>query len=273
MTNPYVEEHVQAELAFDPMNARHIVESEYANAPDPIPCTCGGTAFYKATIGAMKCTTCGALYFGDGDPVDPVPALDGPPATERQVDYVKSLVRDRAPDRMVDYSTLTKRTASALIDELVAIKPPAKTLIRNGGYSKPVHDDIIVTSSIPDGTYTVIDGAERRTIRLRNADWASDLPKGSQVAEFLSGPDNTADFTGFAFVVKGKARVWRRYRSESTLVDMLTTLLNGGLDNAAQAGYAYALASSRCYRCNRTLTVPASIHRGLGPVCAQGGRD
>lgn len=263
MKNPYIEEHVQREAAFSGPCARSLVENEYAGAPAPVPCTCGGTAFYKATIGAMKCTSCGALYFDDGDPVDPVPALDGPPATERQVEYVKSLIRDRDSAREVDYSTLTKRVASDLIDELLKIKPGPK----------PVHEDVQVTSTVPDGTYTIVHGEDRRTIRLRNADWATDLPKGSQVAEFLSGPENTTDFTGFAFMVKGKMRVWKRFRQESTLVEMLSTLLSGGLEKAQQAGYQYALASSRCYRCNRTLTVPASIHRGLGPVCAQGGWD
>ena len=34
------------------------------------------------------------------------------------------------------------------------------------------------------------------------------------------------------------------------------------------AGEAYALESANCFRCGRKLTVPVSIHRGLGPECA-----
>ena len=31
----------------------------------------------------------------------------------------------------------------------------------------------------------------------------------------------------------------------------------------------YAMLSGRCSRCGATLTVPASLYRGMGPVCAQ----
>ena len=131
-----------------------------------------------------------------------------------------------------------------------------------------VHDDDVVNASIPNGTYTVVFNDERRTLRLRSADWAKDLPPGSQVAEFLSGADNESDYTGFAFIVKGKPRVWKRFRSDQLIVTALHALLDQDEEGVKEAGYRYALESSRCYRCNRTLTVPASIHRGLGPVCA-----
>ena len=48
-----------------------------------------------------------------------------------------------------------------------------------------------------------------------------------------------------------------------------TRLILGQPTKSAESREAYALLSSRCARCNRTLTVPASIHRGLGPECAQ----
>lgn len=263
MHNPFIEEHVRREVPFadgDYRSARAIVESEYANAPDPVPCRCGGTAFYKATIGAMKCTSCGDLYFADGDPVDLEPSKPaGPLATERQVNYIRSLVQDRDPAREVDYSVLTKKAASDLIGELLAIKPQPR----------PVRDDIVVTSTVPDGTYTVVrSSGEYRTLRLRSADWATDLPAGSQVAEFLSGPDNGLDFTGFAFVVKGRMRVWKKYRDDSEVVQALQALLTADEQERSDMGFAYALKSERCYLCGHKLTVPASIHRGLGPVCA-----
>jgi hypothetical protein len=31
------------------------------------------------------------------------------------------------------------------------------------------------------------------------------------------------------------------------------------------------MRENACYRCGRTLTVPASVHRGLGPECARKG--
>ena len=36
-----------------------------------------------------------------------------------------------------------------------------------------------------------------------------------------------------------------------------------------KAGLAYAMATNHCYRCNKELSVPASIHRGMGPECAK----
>ena len=122
---------------------------------------------------------------------------------------------------------------------------------------------------VPSGIYTVVDGSEHVTIRLRDAseNW-HDMPAGSQVAYFLSGSDNENSYTGFAFVAGQSFRVWKRFRSESRIVDALKTLL--GLDESERraAGQRYAVASGRCYRCGRTLTVPSSIDAGLGPICA-----
>ena len=73
MNNPWQEEHRQREGAFQDSQAiaDAVVANEYSGAPKPIPCPgegCEGTAFYKATIGAMKCTTCGGLCDSSGRP-------------------------------------------------------------------------------------------------------------------------------------------------------------------------------------------------------------
>jgi len=48
--------------------------------------------------------------------------------------------------------------------------------------------------------------------------------------------------------------------------------VTGSTDEARQnflnLAEAHALSSGNCLACLRTLTVPASIHRGLGPDCA-----
>jgi SNF2 family DNA or RNA helicase len=46
----------------------------------------------------------------------------------------------------------------------------------------------------------------------------------------------------------------------------LLALLTGDYESM---GLSYAMNSGRCWKCGRELTVPASIHRGLGPDCAQ----
>jgi hypothetical protein len=125
------------------------------------------------------------------------------------------------------------------------------------------------TPVVPNGTYTVVLDPKnpehtRRTLRLR--DGFANRP-GSQVAAYLAGPDNDRSYNGFATVEGREFHVWRRFANGSPMVvEALAALLH--MDEPGLAGEAYAMASGRCYRCSRTLTVPASLHRGLGPDCA-----
>lgn len=71
MTNPWIEGHIEGEMAFTGegytrRQARANVLSEYSDDIEPVPCDCGKTAYYKATIGACKCPDCGALYDTQG---------------------------------------------------------------------------------------------------------------------------------------------------------------------------------------------------------------
>lgn len=126
---------------------------------------------------------------------------------------------------------------------------------------------------IPNGTYTVVlPSGNHRTIRISD-DFREDQPEGAQMAAYLYGPDNDAQYQGFAFVQGGAARIWRSFASTtqtietSEVVQALYVLLQSP-ELAPEYAHAYALESGRCARCGRTLTVPASIYRGLGPVCA-----
>lgn len=119
---------------------------------------------------------------------------------------------------------------------------------------------------IPNGTYTVVfpDG-DYRTLRLVD-DWREG--ETGQVAQFLSGSDNENSYTGFAFVNGQTAHVWKRFKDYSEIAQALAMLL-ADKETAAEYGYNYAMESGNCYRCGRKLTVPASISRGLGPICAE----
>ena len=70
--NPYVAAHMTAEAAFNEGVPREVWErrlrAEYEGMP-PRPCDCGGTAWFKATIGVRKCDRCGALWHDDGTKV------------------------------------------------------------------------------------------------------------------------------------------------------------------------------------------------------------
>lgn len=122
----------------------------------------------------------------------------------------------------------------------------------------------------PDGTYTIVfeDGGYR-TVRLRTngEDW--DFAPGEQILSYLAGPDNETSFQSAGILKRdGRLTLWKRHRGtglEAELARVVTALLH---DHVA-AGEAYALRSCRCWRCHRKLTVPASIHRGLGPDCAR----
>lgn len=122
--------------------------------------------------------------------------------------------------------------------------------------------------SVPNGTYTVVMNGEHRTIRLRK-DFRSDSVEGTQVAAFLSGSDNTADYTGFAFVTGGEIKVWGKYRDSAAVAKTREYLsfLMSGRDNWEKAGNAYAKESGRCFMCNRPLTNPDSLAVMIGPEC------
>lgn len=70
--NPWVERHVAGEMNFyepgevDPSTVRKMVESEYEGI-EPVECDCGRTAYYRATVGAIKCE-CGKFYHTNGEP-------------------------------------------------------------------------------------------------------------------------------------------------------------------------------------------------------------
>lgn len=119
------------------------------------------------------------------------------------------------------------------------------------------------------GYYTVVfdeSRDDRVTLRVRPHWDEGAARRGERVIDYLYGSENTRDYKGFAFITaSGDVRIWRAHSHAKRLQDAVDVLRS----NPEDAGLAYALRSGNCYRCGRTLTVPASIHRGLGPVCAR----
>jgi ribosomal protein L37AE/L43A len=71
VSNPWMQQHINGELEYTggeytSREAVRRVKFEFAGAPDPIPCGCGKKAFYRATVGAMQCPSCGSLYRTSG---------------------------------------------------------------------------------------------------------------------------------------------------------------------------------------------------------------
>lgn len=128
----------------------------------------------------------------------------------------------------------------------------------------------------PKGTYTYVDAAgEYRTIRFEESD------KGSMYIGIMYCADNTRFARVGAIRSNGGLVLWKGgFRGGEQVMQLSPTQRASiaeavnffcGFDKAAQlkAGEGYALASKRCFRCGRELTVPSSISEGMGPICAQ----
>lgn len=128
---------------------------------------------------------------------------------------------------------------------------------------EPVHSDgAKVVYTLLDGVYTVQSPeGHHRTFEVRTQAPDDDFKPGAQVLAYLSGPDNTSDYTRFGHLDTrtGKLRVWGRFREANTLLADAQLLLDNPQD---------ALVAAKCRRCHRTLTVPSSIDAGLGRDCA-----
>jgi hypothetical protein len=182
------------------------------------------------------------------------------PATDKQKAFVSSLLKDRVWDgEPFEVELLTKDEASGIIGKLK--NAPVKA-------TKQTHI-VVGTVSVPtQGKFTVVwPTGDRRTYRFK-------IPKegnfrGKVLVGYLAGPENDSDYIHFGNNISPLTiRVWSRYTEESMLVEGLRFLLSS---NEAQlkAGEMYAIQSGNCWRCGRTLTVPASVARGLGPICAE----
>lgn len=126
-------------------------------------------------------------------------------------------------------------------------------------------------SNLSNGLYTVVLSGDDDYVTLRVSDPKfGDFEPGTKMVAYLSGPDNERNYTGFAFIKPGnKIAVWKRYQTNnnSRIVKALEYLVRS--NDPAFYGLEYALRSGKCWRCGRTLTVPTSLNRGLGPDCAK----
>lgn len=82
--NPWFQDHLAGERAYQsgvPFSYwSRIVASEFEGFEKPITCSGGHTSWWKATVGAYKCPTCGELELSNGQviestrcPVEPEP--------------------------------------------------------------------------------------------------------------------------------------------------------------------------------------------------------
>lgn len=129
---------------------------------------------------------------------------------------------------------------------------------------------------IPNGFYTIVfngDDTDYVTLRVRESFRSRKQPTkyvGEQEVGFLYGPNNTRDYRNFGFIRATTYSVWGKMegmvkRQEAAIA----YLIQDGLDAQNEGRETYAKQSGLCARCGRELTVPLSLHRGVGPECAK----
>lgn len=144
---------------------------------------------------------------------------------------------------------------------------------------------VAITNRSIEGTYTIEGKTKHVTIRFHQTHWlrrlieSGERKEGTMVVGWLRGPDNSSDYTGFAFAIpdgRGGYRFypWHKvdqgkYAHQIWSAKYILHLFKTDPVGLQDRRYAYAMMSGNCSRCGRTLTVPASINRGLGPECAK----
>jgi len=199
------------------------------------------------------------------------------PATEKQVAYLQSLRTKRiaTPSVLADVEAaeaglLSKADASSLI-ELMLNLPFNGTAFRRTSAPAAAPQPAAQRPEIPAGFYTITDGEGHVTLKVTHgAEWCD----GKTVVSYLFGTDNVTKYRGFAFITpSGEIKVWAKFANNNRLIAAAQFLATGKVDEARETflnvAEAYALRSGHCFACGHHLTVPASLHRGLGPVCAQ----
>jgi len=117
---------------------------------------------------------------------------------------------------------------------------------------------------------------QHRTFRVRTQKEDAKFAPGMRIVALLTGPDNTSDYRGFGFVLdNGWISLWKKNKTThfeglAKAVRLASKAIEKGESSFTTQKAAYSVQlSKRCLRCNRTLTTPESLERGLGPECAK----
>lgn len=117
---------------------------------------------------------------------------------------------------------------------------------------------------------------QHRTFRIRTQPKDAKFAPGKRTVALLTGPQNTTDYTGFAFLETTPngavdLRVWRKRRAPVGQPFTQYELLARFLERLGTVAGVEINFEGACRVCNRALTTPESVAEGIGPVC--GGRQ
>ena len=120
---------------------------------------------------------------------------------------------------------------------------------------------------IQDGRYTLVySNGEYRTISIET------VKDGDLAGKTIVNLKQGKHYNGCGFLSSDNTvRFWNKFSRTNTPERMkaISAAIKRVASNPQDAGMAYAMNENRCCRCGRELTVPASIHAGMGPDCAQ----
>lgn len=122
-----------------------------------------------------------------------------------------------------------------------------------------------------EGRFTVVfEDDTYKTIRVRRQASDASFKPGALLLGYLSGQDNTNDYTSFGHVDDrtGKVVIWKKHRDNEPLVEAVKVLTS----DPKAAAQAYFEQSGNCVACGRVITRPDSLENaktngGLGPDC------
>ena len=161
-----------------------------------------------------------------------------------------------------------------------------------------IEQEVIKQVQVGNGTFTLENGVFHLTFKISTAKTGTFA--GQRIVSLLTGNDNENDYTGFGILSKdgqsfrswgetlrsGQRRIWKKNPASPTqllTVKQLTNCVHRimahgnfgqvGKESKARVDFSendkpYTLwISTRCICCNRPLTNPESVERGIGPEC------
>jgi hypothetical protein len=136
------------------------------------------------------------------------------------------------------------------------------------GNRKPVSE--LPHPDVPNGFYTLtFPCGTHKTFRI--ATQQQGPMAGRRIVSLLIGPQNTDDYESVGEIVRldppGIAP-WKKFKGKKVgeYLDLLWAMLKGEKIEDHEL-----IVSKRCLRCNRPLTTPESVARGIGPECERKG--
>lgn len=145
-------------------------------------------------------------------------------------------------------------------------------------------DTVTLTTTyavIPSGIYTIRSPFGHRTFSVERQAADAEFAAGRRMVYLFEAAGHERKWTPFGFVADGAVKwpigVWTKHRGTDfeTYGNLLTHMIVGGFrrftgPDGEPHPYEIML-SRRCFRCDRRLTDPESIERGIGPECRKKG--